>query len=408
MTSEPFLLCCLNHEFHTNYRKYLIKELFPKELLPLYDTIVNAHSKYKKDITVEELRALHLSKHPTLTQANIANLDIIFNKLKDIPAYDPAIAEDVLKQTYLQHKAQCLAEAAINIADNKKHDFNKLRELTQEINDFAIRQDNEYVPTSVTALIERSKNSRKWSWCLAPLQEILGNIGEADFIIVAARPDAGKTGFHVNFTWNQGGWLEQGAKVHVFANEEHADNHMKRGLTCFCGVDWDTICLYPDHTQKKIAHIENNIFIKDAVGVTMDDLHAYCKEHQGNLDILIIDQLDKIAIKGDFSRTDEKLSAIYVQARELGKRYKCAVIGITQASMEAHDKLYYGFECLAGSKTGKAAEADVVITIGMKSIESTQGTDSGLRVINLSKNKLTGIKTPIQYMLDHKLSRMKP
>jgi len=404
MNNASFLICCLSYEFYSKYTKYLLKELFPKELLTLFDTIVYAHGKYKKDLTLAELRAVHLSRHPAMTQANIANLDLLLNQLKEIPAYDPAIAEDVLKEMYLQHKARLLAECAINIQDNKVKDFQKLRALTQEIDDFAIRANTEYVPVDIGELIQRSANNHKWSWCFPDLQERLGNIGPGVFGIIAARPDAGKTAFHINFTWNKGGWLEQGAKVHILANEEVADNQMKRGISCNFGVDWETVTMYPDHANNKLKPLAERIYIKDAVGMSIEDLHNYCKEHLP--DILIIDQLDKISVSGEFSRTDERLTKVYEQAREIAKRYNCAVIGITQASNDAHDKLYYGFECLAGSKTGKAAEADFVITIGMKAVESTQGTDSGIRVINLTKNKLTGNKNPVSYVLDHQLSRV--
>lgn len=404
MNNEAFLLCCLDYEFYSKYRKYLIKELFPKELVPLYDTVVTAHDKYKKNLTIEELRGIHLSKHPTLTTANTANLDILLNKLKEFPAYNSEIAEDILKETYLQYKAQLLAQCAVDIHDNKERDFQKLRALTEELNDFSARTVNEYVPINIKELAERKKNNYKWSWCFPDLQERLGNIGPGIFGIIAARPDAGKTAFHINFTWRGGGWLDQGAKVHVMANEEKEDNQAIRGICCRLGKTWDLVEANADVAQPYIDKISSQVYIKDAVGMSMEDLHIYCKENP--VDILIIDQIDKISVSGEFARTDERLTKIYEQARELAKRYNCAVIGITQASNDAHDQLYYGFECLAGSKTGKAAEADFVITIGMKAIESTQGTDNGIRMINLSKNKLTGNKNPVTYVLDHQLSRV--
>lgn len=406
MTNEPFLLCCLNYEFYCKYSKYLIKDLFPKELLPIYDTIVYSHNKHKRNLTVDELKALHLSKHPTLTQANIINLNLLLDKLKEAPVYDEGIAEDILKETYLQHKAELVANAAIEIHSNKSRDFTKLRQLTQELDDFHIRNDTDFAPINVVELIQRKENNFKWSWCLPELQERLGNIGPGIFGIIAARPDAGKTAFHINFTWNKGGWLEQGAKVHVMANEEVHDNQAIRGITCQIGQPWDVIAEYPNRAEQVLSPIASNIYIKDAVGMTMDDLHKYCKENP--VDILIIDQLDKITVTGEFSRTDERLTKVYEQAREIAKRYSCAVLGITQASNDAHDKLYYDFSCLAGSKTGKAAEADFVITIGMKAVESTNGYDDGMRVANLSKNKLTGNKNPVHYVLNHKLSRITP
>lgn len=408
MTSNAFLLCCLNYEFYAKYKKYLVKDLIPKELQGLYETLTYSLDKNKQDIALQDLRDLHYAKNPTLTEAKKATIDILLDKLKETEPYNPNIAEEILLETWKSHHAHLLTEEAVRIKDGKVKDLSKFRELFQTLNDFTIRADSEYVPIDAIALKERRKNNNKWSWCFGELQDRIGNIGPTNFIVVAARPDAGKTAFHTNFTWNRGGWLDQGAKVHVLANEEHPDNLAVRGFACYIGQEWDTVAMYPERANEVISKVQKNIYIRDAVSWTTDDVHTYCKEHTGNMDILILDQIDKLGIRGEFSRTDERLGAVYVQAREIAKRYGIAVIAITQASNDAHDKLYYGFECLAGSKTGKAAEADVVITIGMKAIESTQGADNGIRVINLSKNKLTGNKNPVQYVLNHKLSRVDP
>ena len=47
-------------------------------------------------------------------------------------------------------------------------------------------------------------------------------------------------------------------------------------------------------------------------------------------DVLVIDQLDKVNVKGNFARTDEKLRAVYTGAREIAKRNNCCVIAISQ------------------------------------------------------------------------------
>jgi replicative DNA helicase len=131
----------------------------------------------------------------------------------------------------------------------------------------------------------------------------------------------------------------------------------------------------------------------------MDDLNNYCEENE--VDIIIIDQLDKINIRGSYNAQHEKLKEIYKQARELAKRNNVLVIGISQASAEAHNQQRVDFNWLDNSKTGKAGEADLIIGIG-KPRDSDKDYD---RWLYLSKNKLTGEHIDIECSLNHTLSR---
>ena len=53
----------------------------------------------------------------------------------------------------------------------------------------------------------------------------------------------------------------------------------------------------------------NNDKFVDTVDWTIDDVDSFCSSNKP--DILIIDQLDKVGMTGNFTRTDEKLRAVY-------------------------------------------------------------------------------------------------
>jgi replicative DNA helicase len=133
------------------------------------------------------------------------------------------------------------------------------------------------------------------------------------------------------------------------------------------------------------SKVRDNIKLFDVVDWTLDDIDAHCEKHKP--DVVIIDQLDKVNLDGKFSRSDEKLRAIYTGARELAKRRNCAVIAISQASADAHNRNSISFDMMENSKTGKAAEADLIIGIGRN-----QGLDEANtnRTLCISKNKITG------------------
>jgi hypothetical protein len=63
------------------------------------------------------------------------------------------------------------------------------------------------------------------------------------------------------------------------------------------------------------------------------------------------------------------------------------VIAISQASAEAHDRDHISFNMMENSKTGKAAEADLIIGIGNNTSNDPTNTN---RILNVSKNKITG------------------
>jgi len=117
---------------------------------------------------------------------------------------------------------------------------------------------------------------------------------------------------------------------------------------------------------------------------------------------LIIDQLDKVNVNGNFARTDEKLRSIYTKFREICKRHKLFGIGISQASADAEERTHVTYAMMENSKTGKAAEADLIIGIGKNDITNNDDTR---RYLTISKNKLSGFHGNIVCNLDTKRNR---
>ena len=121
----------------------------------------------------------------------------------------------------------------------------------------------------------------------------------------------------------------------------------------------------------------------DSVGSDITEIDQFTKLNK--IDILFIDQLDKVKVNGEFSRGDERLKELYVNAREIAKRNNCMVWAVSQASYDAHNRQFLDFAMLDGSKTGKAGEADIIIGIG-----KNPGEDDDTRFLCVSKNKISG------------------
>ena len=120
-----------------------------------------------------------------------------------------------------------------------------------------------------------------------------------------------------------------------------------------------------------------------SVGTSVEEADEFIKLNKP--DIIFMDQLDKFRIKGDYSRGDEKLKEIYVNAREIAKRNEALIWAVCQASYEAEDRQFIDFSMMDNSRIAKTGGSD---------IENT------LRVLCVSKNKLNGWHGPINTHID--------
>ena len=149
-------------------------------------------------------------------------------------------------------------------------------------------------------------------------------------------------------------------------------------------------------------------FIDNPLGTmsSIEQVDNYVFNNRDDIDILIIDQLDHLSVRGKFDRSDQRYGSLYRAARTIAIKYNIYVIGITQASAEADGKLYYGAECLEGSKTAKQAHADHILCIGMENVGANDGIDNMIRGITLGKLKEGSKDGGILYKLNGALSRM--
>ena len=176
-----------------------------------------------------------------------------------------------------------------------------------------------------------------------------------------------------------------------------------RSINAYTGMTIDEIDEDPDRAGEVFSKIENNITFVDEVGFTIGRLDALCRKRK--FDIVVIDQLDKLSVSGRFESTHEQLGELYCKAREVAKLNKCAVLGVTQASADADGKTLVTYAMSAGSKTAKAAEADLIMGLGMEELADPHSERRFIRYCNISKNKLSSFHGPVIYKIDPKLSR---
>lgn len=369
----------------------------------LYHTIIKSHEQSKTSLTVKELKSLHESINSTMSNAKKQSLEPVYKALEETPVFEQAVQEHIIQNKFLELTAMEISKVSMDMADSKDDkSVESLQILLDNLKKLKMKpEDRDKTLIDIDEIFDDTIEF-KWKFNLADLQERLGGIGPGYFGIVAARPDAGKTGFYISLTASTDGWLAQGAKVHIIGNEEAPRRIKQRIISAITGWNKKEIIANKEKAKEIWAKVSPNCHVIADIPMTMGSLDQYASTL--DIDILVIDQLDKMSISGKQATNEERLKGVYIQAREIAKKHNCAVIGICQAGFSAHNKLHYGFECLDGSKTGKAAECDWCVTIGMET--NARGEDNYYRMANIPKNKLTGKKGPVPFILEPDLSRI--
>ena len=401
MMEKQLINLLLDKDFYEKNKGRVSKTMFTNGTGTLYDTISKAHEESDSNLSIDEISTLHTQVYnPALSRAAKENF---YNLLEEIKKEKPnkKIATTILESLHKQNVARKIAVIATELYNNTREDgFTGIQELIDESKGI-YKEEYENVTNDIEELIESLKDNTKWKFNLTDLRNRVNGIGEGNFIIIFARPESGKTAFWVNLVAGRNGFATQGAKICALINEEPAIRTQMRLINAHTGMTFAEIRKNSDKAGELWSQIKTNIKILDTVDWTLEKIDSYAAKEKP--DVLIIDQLDKIHIGGTFARGDEKLRAIYTGAREIAKRRNCSLIGISQASADASGKWDMTFDMMENSKTGKAAEADVIIGVGYK--PNSEYSNENERSLSVSKNKITGWHGKVMVKIEPELSR---
>ena len=386
MIEKQMIRLMLNKKFYTQYRGILSPTVFSGDISSLYDTIQKAHDKYEEDIKVDELYSLHTAIfNPALTRAAKEKFSELVEDIKETQEPSKEIAKDIMRILSDRDLAQRIAVEATEIFNGKEANFTEITGMIDKHKTNISEDKNPAVTSDISEVIELLDVTTRWKFNIPVLKENVGGIGGGNLMIAFARPETGKTAFWVSLCAGPEGFCSQGAVVHAFINEEPAIRTQIRAISAYTGMTRDEILFDKVQAQRIWSDIKDNISMFDTVDWSMGDIDAHCEKHKP--DIIVIDQLDKVNVSGTYARTDEKLRQIYTSVREIAKRRDCAVIAISQASADAHNRNSISFDQMENSKTGKAAEADLIIGIGRN---ANSDLENKIRTLCISKNKING------------------
>ena len=393
--NKKLLKCILNYAFYQTCYDKLHEDLFDHDEKLVYKVIKYGHEKYKTNLDEDMVRKLYDVLYAASTTANTRSIATILDDIKHTAIIPDDMAHDIIIDAYRKRSAEELADAALKVWNGEDKTFANIRKIFIEKieNVQEIPVAYEEVEFDLPTLLAQSSSEGLYPFRLTTLANRIPGMGPGNFGITFARPNLGKSAF---LLYEAVGHILAGRKVAYFGNEEPANRLYLRLLCSLMQQDAEWIRNNQATTISEFSPLKNNLRMMDCVGMDITDVETWA--HRNKPDVIIMDQLDKFNIRGSFQRTDEKLGEVYTYAREIAKRNKCVVWGACQASAEAEGMRILNYSMMAGSKTAKAAEADIIIGIGRN--EMIQGSDGNLRTINICKNKINGEHTPVECSLD--------
>ena len=378
--------------------------LFSKDVRKIKQTLDKAIDIYERTVTPDEIEALFLANNPSMTTAQKQGYSALFSTIKKEQPLGSDIAQEVLSKLFQQVVGEDIANLGFDYVNGSKSSLEPLRNILELYgDDFTPNLNIEWDDISIETLLAKNDLEARWTFNIPSLMRKLDGINAGHLIEVGARPNTGKTSFHASIIASPNGFAHQGAKCVILCNEEGYHRVGARYLTAATGMTVQEVKNNPVQAQTRYKPVFDNIKIRDASNRDMAWVESVCKAYKP--DILVLDMGDKFARTSGFSRPDEALKANAIHARQIAKTYECAVFYMSQLSAEAEGKVVLNQAMMEGSRTGKAAEADLMVLIAKNPQVEGQDEEDVQRHLNIVKNKLSGWHGTVHCELDYKTAR---
>src|SRR5210317_1145162 len=378
--------------------------LFSKDVRKIKQAIDTAMDRYERTVTPAEIEALFMANNPTLTTAQKQAYSHLFQQVSKEQPMGSDVAQEVLSKLFQQVVGEDIANLGFDYVNGSKSSLDPLRQMLEQYgDDFTPNLKVEWEDIDLDTIIAMTDLESQWTFNIPTLTRKVEGINAGHLIEVGARPNTGKTSFHASLVAGPNGFAWQGARVVVLCNEEASHRVGARYLTAATGMTMQEVKDNPARARDLYSVVKDNIKIKDASDRDMSWVESVCKSYKP--DIVILDMGDKFAKSGGYARPDEALKANAIYARQIAKAHNCAIFYMSQLSADAEGKVLLNQSMMEGSRTGKAAEADLMVLIAKNPVVDGQDEEDTQRHLNVVKNKLSGWHGVVHCELLYKTAR---
>lgn len=350
------------------------------------------------EITIDPFYVWFCLRHPTITPEQRG----LYKALLDRVLVDPVDAEQergIMPRLLAAEYANKVAEALQKFQDGEEIDLGaSLRTLGDAYeNDLGKKSAVPWVEDDINDILQEDKDDAGLHWRLECLNTVMRPARPGDFILMAGRPDKGKTTFVASEISYMAAQMDDfygvghGRYVIWACNEGPGKRIVQRiyqsalNATMSELIQMSTAGTIKGKYAQAVGALDRIrvVNIHDFYNHEVEDIFKRCPPG-----LVILDMVDNIKFGGSAlnggQRTDQILEAQYQWARMMAVKHDTPVIATSQISADGDGLQYPTLPMLKDSKTGKQGAADAIITLG--AVNDPAYANS--RFIGLTKNKL--------------------
>jgi replicative DNA helicase len=326
-------------------------------------------------------------KHPMYKPDKMLVYDKVFNDLEGyIP--DDDLQDKIAKVLVDRDFATRIADKTLRIAEGSEKD--KMDDILDLIDQYKTESNytegvESFIVSHDISATLTDTHTGGLNWRLEGLQNNLGAARKGDFIVVAARPDSGKTTFLASEATYMAPQMEEEQNVIWFNNEEGGSKVKNRIVQA--ALELTDAEMLADISKVKDDYVDmmgrlDKIVIVDRADIGIHDIRVVLDNY--NPGLIIFDQLWKVNGFGSKSSNEvARITSLYNWGREVAKEY-APVITVHQADGSAEGEMWLTQNQLYLTKTAGPGEADAIIGIGRRH----DPTEENTRYFNIPKNKM--------------------
>ena len=341
--------------------------------------VESAGEQYRRDVDAKSVDTTVLRSQVNRRFGAGSMADSVMEFVAGFP--DDVSKINVIEEYRLLRLARCSTSLATMLATGQHGDATL--ELLEKYRRLAAGGDEaEAFKPRLTAEDFTKEAGERIAISPAGLNRVIGGgVLRGHNLTVYGRPDSGKS----LFALNQAAYAcKQGFKVLYVANEEPAQDITRRLLSRLAGVSLDSLRDAGSVAKaiERCGDAYDNWFLLHRAGATARDIGRQC--HRIRPDFVIVDQIKNLACSADNRAL--QLDTLARQIREIGIKYNCVTMSVTQAGESAHNKLVLSMTDIEWSNTGIPGAADLMIGIGV----DAEFDATNKRMLSIPKNKING------------------
>lgn len=223
------------------------------------------------------------------------NLELIHTLCDKLESDKDPVSDDVTQMFTNRTYAETVAEEAIKVAEGRTNSFINIFNTLDDYKRASVKLEKALMEELGSEDMLDSLDAIKTSgmtWYLGCLNKLLGPLNN-EFILLASRPDGGKTTLLANECWYLAKQLSEGKQILWFNNEEHIRKVKLRVIQSFLGWTKEDVLADKITAVKKYE----DEFGKDRI-IFIDDANHINRVEKAidryNPGLIIVDQLYKV------------------------------------------------------------------------------------------------------------------